>query len=109
MRTSKTSSGGRQTLPMAIRLIGTSQSCVAWKVCLLPAFLAACAVGSPQPGRAERVFPGKTWESKTPAEAGLNDAKLDEAAEFLDGRGCIIRGGYVVKTWGDQTELSDWF
>ena len=55
------------------------------------------------------VFPGEVWEERSPLECGVDGAKLDELAERLGGRGCVIKDGYVVKTWGDQAEIGDWF
>ena len=44
-----------------------------------------------------------------PASAlGLDQEKLDQIADSLQGRGLIIRHGYVAKTWGDQSQKSDW-
>lgn len=53
------------------------------------------------------VFPGKSWETKDPAKLGLNPAPLDQLAQTLGGRGCVIKDGYVVKSWGDQAQVSD--
>lgn len=33
---------------------------------------------------------------------------LDQLATQLGGRGCVVRNGYVVKQWGDQTQTGDW-
>jgi len=54
------------------------------------------------------VFPGATWESRTPAEVGMDTAKLDQIAAMIGGHGCIVRNGYMVKTWGSQTTKGDW-
>lgn len=59
--------------------------------------------------RREIVFPGKRWAVKLPQELGLDEAKLDQLAEELGSRGCIIKNGYVVKSWGSQSEVGDWF
>ncbi len=55
------------------------------------------------------TFPGAEWERRSPERLGLDAAALDTVAEKLGGRGCIVRDGYVVKTWGDQAERDDWF
>lgn len=55
------------------------------------------------------VYPGEQWAEKAPAELKLDPARLDAVADALGGRGCIIKDGYVVKTWGSQSERSDWF
>ena len=63
---------------------------------------------SPPVGGDSIVFPGATWQTKTPAELGLDSVKLDQLASNIGGNGCIIRQGYVVKTWGDQSSKADW-
>lgn len=55
------------------------------------------------------VFPGASWERRSPAELHLNAAALDELAERLGGRGCVVRDGYIAASWGDQAEVSDWY
>lgn len=55
------------------------------------------------------AFPGAHWEQRAPADLGLAPELLHEVAGMLGGRGCIVKDGYVVKTWGDQAERSDWF
>ena len=52
-------------------------------------------------------FPGKSWETRDPASAGLDPAALNQLAQQLGGRGCVIKDGYVVKSWGDQAQVSD--
>jgi hypothetical protein len=54
-----------------------------------------------------QVLPGATWEFKKPAEVGMDAAKLDAFRDYLGGRGCIVRHGYMVYTWGDQTQRQD--
>jgi len=54
------------------------------------------------------VFPGIEWAQRSPAALGLDGEVLAELAQRLGGRGCVIRGGYVVYAWGDQAERSDW-
>ena len=58
---------------------------------------------------AEIVFPEASWSQRAPGELGLDAGKLDEVARSLGGRGCVIRYGHVVKSWGDQAEVGDWF
>lgn len=57
----------------------------------------------------EPAFPGAHWETREPAELGLDPAALDALAAELGGRGCVIKDGYVVKSWGDQAKKSDWY
>jgi len=68
------------------------------------------AVGghSPPYCAAETVFPGREWQEKRPEELGLDAARLEAVAAALGGRGCVVKDGYVVKAWGDQTEKGDW-
>jgi len=48
----------------------------------------------------ERVWPGNSWETKTPSTLGLNASKIDAVASAIGGHGAIFRYGYVAKTWG---------
>jgi len=54
------------------------------------------------------VFPGEAWEERPPDKLGMDGAALAALSESLGGRGCVIRGGYVVYSWGDQAERGDW-
>ena len=54
------------------------------------------------------VFPKKTWISKSPADLGLVTAKINEFASKVGGVGCIVKDGYMVKTWGTQSSKGDW-
>ena len=53
------------------------------------------------------VFPGATWQTKPPAEVGLDSAKLDAFRNDVQGRGCVVRYGYQVYCWGDSTTSGD--
>lgn len=53
------------------------------------------------------VFPGRSWESRTPQEAGLSSETLHQFSAVVGGRGCVVRGGYMVFTWGDQARSAD--
>ncbi len=57
----------------------------------------------------EVVFPGVEWATKSPQELGLDAVRWDEVAQRLGSRGCAIKDGYVINTWGAQDERSDWF
>jgi CubicO group peptidase (beta-lactamase class C family) len=57
---------------------------------------------------AAAVFPGAHWATRDPASLGLDPVWLDRLAEALGGRGCVIKDGYVVKSWGSQSEVGDW-
>ncbi len=65
-------------------------------------FLAACRT----PG-VRAHFPGKSWEQREPASLGLDASTLDQLAKQLGGRGCVVKDGYVVKSWGDQAQVTD--
>ena len=56
----------------------------------------------------ESVFPQAEWAQKSPTELGLDEQLLDQVATALGSRGCIIKNGYVVKSWGSQSEKGDW-
>ena len=73
---------------------------MAWAVFF--AFQSECVVA------AEVVFPGESWNVKQPQELGLDAARLDAVAAALGSRGCIVKNGHVVKTWGSQSEKGDW-
>lgn len=78
---------------------------------IVPGLLGAphSSVGTADDRSTEIVFPGQAWSQRRPEELGLDAQKLEELATRLGGRGCVIRHGHVVKTWGDQSEVSDWF
>jgi len=63
------------------------------------------------PTFAADVFPGKEWDTATPASQGLAEKVLDEAAAYAEkqggGSGCVIRHGYLVKEWGSTTTRWD--
>ncbi|MDQ1255857.1 MAG: hypothetical protein QG656_451 [Candidatus Hydrogenedentes bacterium] len=52
-------------------------------------------------------FPGAHWPTMTPAEAGLDADVLDRLRDYMQGRGCIVRHGHLVYTWGDYTQPGD--
>ena len=54
------------------------------------------------------VFPGATWESKTPEELGCDSSKLSQLASNIGGNGIIVRQGYVIYTWGDPAAEGEW-
>ncbi len=53
-------------------------------------------------------FPDKAWEVRSPQELGLDGARLDAFAKRLGGDGCIVRDGYLVKSWGHINRHGDW-
>lgn len=53
------------------------------------------------------TYPGETWETRTPAELGMDPAKIAEAQAYSltkNGAGLIVRNGYVVASWGVMTD-----
>ena len=52
------------------------------------------------------------WDMDTPEHLGMNQRKLEEARDYAltgGGSGCIIRGGRMVMSWGDQQQKYDLF
>ncbi len=58
-------------------------------------------------GWGQAGFPGKEWIRKSPKDIGLNEAKLEEFKSIVGGRGCVVRDGYLVYSWGDYTKPHD--
>lgn len=56
---------------------------------------------------AEPVWPGRSWETATCAQAGMDEGRLRQMAALVGGRGCVVRGGKMVLTWGDVTQRAD--
>jgi len=55
-------------------------------------------------------FPTRGWTEKTPAEVGLDEAKLAEARDYAltgEGAGYITRHGCLVMKWGNAGERFD--
>ena len=48
-------------------------------------------------------YPNVEWEVRTPEEVGLDVAKLQEFSASVGGAGAIVRDGYMVYTWGNQS------
>jgi CubicO group peptidase (beta-lactamase class C family) len=58
----------------------------------------------------EPVFPGEKWSEKTPAEVGLDEAKLRQARDYAlsgGGSGLIVRHGCLVMQWGEPRQRYD--
>ncbi|HSQ58514.1 MAG TPA: serine hydrolase, partial [Gemmata sp.] len=53
------------------------------------------------------VYPGKDWEKRSPAEVRLSREKLKFLADLVGGRGCVVRHGYLVYSWGDTAKSTD--
>ncbi len=61
----------------------------------------------PRAAATEPVFPGADWDRRTPEQAGLAADKLQTLARLVGGRGCVVRHGYLVYTWGNPAESGD--
>lgn len=55
----------------------------------------------------ENGFPGARWERVAPADAGLDSAALAAFRNYVGGRGCVVRCGRIVFTWGDFKRRGD--
>jgi CubicO group peptidase (beta-lactamase class C family) len=53
------------------------------------------------------VYPGTHWQKCRPEDAGLSAAKLAALAKWCGGRGCVVRHGYLVHTWGEPARSGD--
>jgi len=69
--------------------------------------LLLCALWIQSASSQESVFPGAHWEQRTPEQVGLSSEKLDALNKLVGGRGCVVRHGYMVFSWGDQTKSYD--
>ncbi len=47
------------------------------------------------------------WPTATPAEVGLDAAALRDYSDYVGGRGCVVRHGKLVYSWGDITRAED--
>ncbi len=56
-----------------------------------------------------RVFPGREWEWRTPEQMGLSPELIDSIAATLQGAGCIVKDGYMVKSWGTIDSITNWW
>lgn len=55
----------------------------------------------------EPVVPGAHWQTREPIQVGLSRPKLDALRDLVGGRGCVVRHGYLVYTWGDPSQSGD--
>src|SRR5262245_19830415 len=56
---------------------------------------------------AKVVYPGTHWETRDPEQVGLARGELDKLRDLAGGRGCVVRHGYLVYSWGDPGQSSD--
>ena len=69
---------------------------------------AAWVIAMAQPATAaDDVYPGKTWQVRAPRDVGLDADRLKAFSKYVGGRGCVVRGGYLVHTWGDAAKRGD--
>ena len=54
-----------------------------------------------------QATPGAAWETKTPEEAGLSRARLNDLRDLVGGRGCVVHKGTLVYSWGDVSKSGD--
>lgn len=50
------------------------------------------------------VYPGVEWGTRKPRQVGLSPSKLEAFSTYLGGNGLVVRHGYMVYTWGDQSK-----
>ena len=56
------------------------------------------------------IFPDAEWQPASPAQVGLDEAKLKLARDYAltgGGSGYVIRGGKLAYSWGDSKQLYD--
>jgi CubicO group peptidase (beta-lactamase class C family) len=53
------------------------------------------------------TYPETKWAYLPPHEAGLSPEKLDALRGLVGGRGCVVRHGFMVYSWGDESKSSD--
>lgn len=56
---------------------------------------------------ARHTFPGDEWGSASLEVSGMDEDGLNAMAERLGGRGCVVRYGRMVYTWGDAAQRGD--
>ena len=59
---------------------------------------------------AQETWPGSSWTTATPAQAGMDAAKLQQARDYAltgGGSGMITRGGSLVMSWGNAATKYD--
>ena len=54
-----------------------------------------------------QVYPSNTWQTKTPTEMGMDINRLNELRDYVGGNGVVIRDGYLVYSWGSQSQRND--
>jgi len=80
-----------------------TEFCVLLSLCLLAVLSLSATAEGP-----EVVFPDEQWAQKAPEELGMDREKLQRLARRVRGAGCIIKDGYLVYSWGNQTKKFNW-
>ena len=78
----------------------------------LTAALAVLSTSGLGCGEPSVVFPGRGWQTRAPAELGLDGSALDRFVAGIGSSrrdaGVIVKDGFVVKTWGNPSARIDW-
>jgi len=53
------------------------------------------------------LLPAAPWPTAAPEDVGLRPDGLAAFSQYVGGRGCIVRHGRMVYTWGDATARGD--
>ena len=53
------------------------------------------------------VFPGVDWETRIAFDVGMDSGKIDQIQDYMGGWGVIVRYGYLIKSWGDESKRRD--
>lgn len=75
--------------------------------CFLGMIVTMIAVGALCTADEPCVFPGKHWQLKSPRSVGLDATKLERFRQFVGGRGCVVRYGFLAYSWGDISRRDD--
>lgn len=60
------------------------------------------------------IFPGASWQEKTPGQAGVQASKLDAFKQMICGEhpeksaGCVIKDGCLIYSWGPFDHRHNW-
>jgi CubicO group peptidase (beta-lactamase class C family) len=81
---------------------GERQRFLYWGVAVL-----CLAAGTMRADGEEANYPGRTWEMRAPEAVSLSPTKLAALRELVGGRGCVVRHGFLVFSWGDPAKSSD--
>ena len=80
-----------------------------WALGLVAAAALASTV-APACARPSETYPGTTWQSATPASAGIDPVRLGNGVAYarkFGGAGLVVRGGRIIARWGDTRQRYD--